>query len=377
MKLSAISLACCVATLSLLSRTASAGTPIPDPALPTPPSFSLRFTLPEFSFLHSAAVVGVNRYGGEADFRVKLIKEGEELFTDVTLADQRLLDVWALWMAERTSSVVGDSDLAALSAESRVALALAKSVNAKLTEARQRPQYAELTIAGTVKSVDKRFFLDTPKGGFELMGPVAPNVAALVGRSIRATGSHRLPGGFELARFVERHVNTLEVFTMSQCPFGKRALASLIDRVRSEPSAPRLDVHYIFYRLDGAPAGSPQYTSLHGDAEIEEDLVQIVVRDTYPDRFQGYIVERSGSDAPWAEVLRKAGLGAAEEAYVRERITNERETLIAAEYAYVFGVHGIRDGSPTFVWESERIDDLNTLPWLRGLDPQAQPCTGG
>lgn len=377
MNLCTLSRSAFAAALILLARSAAAGTSNIDPALPTPPSFALRFTLPEFSFLHSAAVVGVNRYGGEADFRVKLIKDGEELFTDVTLGDQRILDVWSLWMAERTSSVVGDSDLGALSAESRVALALAKAVNAKLADARLRPQYPELTIAGTVKAVDKRFFLETPKGGFELMGPVAPSIAALVGRSIRATGSHRLPGGFELAHFVERHPNTLEVFTMSQCPFGKRALASVIDRARSEPSAPRLDVRYIFYRLDGSPAGSPQYTSLHGEAEIEEDLVQIVVRDTYPERFQAYLVERSTSDAPWSEVLHKAGLGAAEETYVRERITHEREALIAAEYAYVFGVHGIRDGSPTFVWESERIDDLNTLPWLRGLDSQVQPCTGG
>lgn len=50
---------------------------------------------------------------------------------------------------------------------------------------------------------------------------------------------------------------------------------------RTNPSSkPKLDIHYIFYKQN--KDGKDVFVSRHGDGEVTEDLVQMMMRDHFP-----------------------------------------------------------------------------------------------
>ena len=49
-------------------------------------------------------------------------------------------------------------------------------------------------------------------------------------------------------------------------------------------------------------------------------------------------------------------------------ITTQREQLIRSEYDYAAGRYESTDGSPSYVWESERVPDLKKIAAFKGLD---------
>ena len=52
---------------------------------------------------------------------------------------------------------------------------------------------------------------------------------------------------------------------------------------------------------------------------------------------------------------------------VEATIKSQRDTLIQNEYNYATGQYGITDGSPSYVWESERVTDLTKLERFKAL----------
>src|SRR6185503_5003946 len=104
--------------------------------------------------------------------------------------------------------------------------------------------------------------------------------ARLVGREARVQGSIRELDVLTADALREVHANTLDLFVMSQCPFGRQAVHSVVEELLQQPSGnrPALRVRYIFYEQKDAQ-GNTSFTSLHGEPEIVENLVQIVLQE--------------------------------------------------------------------------------------------------
>ncbi len=345
-----------------------------------PPRFELRLSLIEFSVLHNAAVLGVSSYRARPAFEVRMLAEGEEVVTVVTIRDPLLLEAWGFWMNERTAEIVNAADIDDLAPKDRLALRVVQSVNAKISEARGRPIWDPVTLTGIVAERDGKLLLTAGDETREVLGEKAPELRAALGKPVVATGLVEAPWKLTLTRFVERRDRVLELFTMSHCPFGRQAVGALIRHIQGFPSdggAPRLEIRYIFYREPPAePGGRPVYTALHGEPELVENLLQMLLRDMYPPEvLQGYLLLRQQDAGDWERLVPELGLTGEHIEVLRERLALEREALIEAEYAYVSGTCGILDGSPTYAWEGEIVPDIRAIDAFASLDRLSSTCT--
>lgn len=94
-----------------------------------------------------------------------------------------------------------------------------------------------------------------------------------------------------LNRPVEK--NRMDLFIMSQCPYGMAAADAVVEVV---DALPELDVN-VWY-LAGEEGNG--FTSLHGQPEVEEDIRQVCILENEPENFWDYV-------ACMASVYRNAG----------------------------------------------------------------------
>jgi len=340
------------------------------------PRYEVHLNLVEFSILHSAAAAGVEQYGGTADFDVRLERDGEQLAWTVTIEDPRLIKVWTYWMNEKTADIVNATDFSELTGESEVALRTAQAVNAKLAQARANPIYERLDVEGRVVAGEPEgsapsdvLHLEVDGHRYRLTGPRADELRDWVGTPVVAGGYVKVAGEFEVHNFVDLKEDTLELVVMSQCPFAKRAEAALIPYLRDwdrEAPRPELDVRYLFQKVEGE--GGPRFTSLHGEEEIRENLVQILLREDHPEVFEEYLMRRVESDAPWPILAKEVGLSDGDVELIRTQLDAEREMLIAREHDYLTERYGLVHASPTYVWESRVVPGLDAIDAFDGLD---------
>ncbi|PIU19244.1 MAG: hypothetical protein COT18_08540 [Elusimicrobia bacterium CG08_land_8_20_14_0_20_59_10] len=108
--------------------------------------------------------------------------------------------------------------------------------------------------------------------------------------------------------------NTLELFAMSQCPYGVMAENLVLDAMKKKllPKGLKLEVHFIGGAKKNA-SGVYEFSSLHGQAEWEEDARQIFISKRYPEKFTAYLLERNKSIASpdWEKAAKTAGVDAA------------------------------------------------------------------
>lgn len=350
-----------------------------DPLAASKPRYELRLSLPELSVLHSAALAGVKKYGGTADFRQTLLREEDSVLCQVTIDDPRLLEVWTYWMAERTADLVGSADLDRLDAEHKLALQLAKQLNAKLAELKKSPIWERSELSGKLVRSGDAVALESEKGSFALTGATAAALASLEGRSLRVRGIRKQRAQIEVESFLELRPNTLEIFVMSHCPYARQAEKGIIEALRAMPAAaipPKLEVHYLFFPRPGNGGG---FASLHGEREIEENLAQIVLRDHFPAIFLDYLLLRADADLslPWRDLAARLGLGEKDLAFVADKIAGEGEALMTIEHAYAAENYRIFDGSPTFVWEGKLLPSLQSLPAFATVSSIPALCSAG
>lgn len=348
---------------------------------PATAKYVLDLTLEEFSVLHSAAADGVKTYGGHADFKVDIFQTARGPAWQVTITDPRLLPVWSQWMAEKTTQLVALTDIDQLDEPTKLAYRVSRSVNLKLKEAAGKPVLDSIRVSGVVRTGpggEARLEVAGQPGTLKVTGAAARVLASLPGREAVVEGVIKTAGELEASAAFEKKDDTLEVFVISQCPFGKAAETAIINRLRSMGSSaagPRVEFRYLFIPFApdaGARAGT--FTCLHGDAEADENVVQMILRDQFPDRFFDYLLKRSTSEAPWKEVVKSVGL---DEFGVEaiERAMLDKGELIAAEYAYA-QARNVPPVSPTYLWEGRVLKDLEQLPQFKGIKLQAGSCGG-
>ena len=111
----------------------------------------------------------------------------------------------------------------------------------------------------------------------------------------------------------------VELFVMSYCPFGVTAEEELLPFFRKYGDTIDFQLRFIANEADDA-GGELAFTSLHGAAEVFEDLRQMVIAELYPDKFFDYLLCRASHlQGAWVKCARELGLDV-------NRITREIET---------------------------------------------------
>ncbi len=106
----------------------------------------------------------------------------------------------------------------------------------------------------------------------------------------------------------------VDLYVMSRCPWGVKAENVIIPAVKS--LRPHVDLRLYFIAQAVAPsdgaAASPRFTSMHGEAEVAENLRQVCAMRQDAAKAQDYILARNQSidDPNWQAAAQKAGLDA-------------------------------------------------------------------
>jgi hypothetical protein len=161
-----------------------------------------------------------------------------------------------------------------------------------------------------------------------------------------------------------RKPNVLEVFVMSQCPYGAMAEGRIIDaqKLGRIGKDTKVDVRYI------VSANGDAFRSLHGTAEWEEAVRQLIIKDKYPNKFWKYLEIRNKDyqSSLWDVAAEEAGINP--KVFRKEWKRGVEMLKKEAEYADKIGV----SGSPTFLWEGRVVTDINGLASIPGLEGIAQ-----
>ncbi|MGD9690007.1 MAG: hypothetical protein AB7K52_10180 [Phycisphaerales bacterium] len=344
----------------------------------TQPKFILDLTLEEFSVLHSAAEHGVRTYGGHCEFKTDIFPSAEGMIWQVEISDPKLLPVWTQWMAEKTAELVSVTDIDRLSDMDRLAYRVTKSLTTKLKDAAGKPHYASLRYTGTPVAMPDGtlgFRLSDVRGEptVPVIGKAVDELRGLVGRQAVLHGTMKDAGTLDALHAYPLREGVLEVFVISQCPFGKAAEKAIIERLAETATAgeamPGVEFRYLFLPIDQTTT----YTCMHGEGEVVENLVQMVIRDQFPDKFFPYLVKRAVSEAPWKEVAASVGFDAVATDYIAAEIVRSREPMMSAEYAY-WKARGVQHESPTYFYEGRVVQSLDVVPGLKGIRLAAGSC---
>ena len=337
--------------------------------LPTNPHYELKLNLNEFSFLNSALVDGLNKYSGNAELDLNISKEENRIYWTISINNQRLMEVLGIYIAEKSVSILKNIDIDNIDAKGKIAMKVAKSLSSKIDYAQKNPIWNLENISGKIIEESNEWFINGEKGKYKITGILVDELKGYKETPIVAYGFVKVKGQIEVTKFIKKRVNTLELFVMSLCPFGQKAEKAVIDFLENYTSSPKplLEIHYLFYKKDGKENGA--FTSLHGDEEVAENLLQIVIRDKYPEFFFKYIIRRArDNDIPWFKLVEDIGLNYKDIQIITNVVEDEREELIQKEYDYASKTYGIYDGSPTYVWESKRVSSLGNIEYFHGLE---------
>jgi len=94
---------------------------------------------------------------------------------------------------------------------------------------------------------------------------------------------------FVLEKFKTQQRVKLDLYVMSQCPYGVLAEQTVVPRVREFGERLDFNLHFIAAEDDGCASG---FSSLHGQREVDEDIRQLVMLQEHPGQFVDYILAR-------------------------------------------------------------------------------------
>ncbi|WP_424246090.1 protein-disulfide isomerase [Elusimicrobium posterum] len=155
--------------------------------------------------------------------------------------------------------------------------------------------------------------------------------------------------------------NVLEIFVMSQCPYGVMAENKYIDALKAGKTNKDIKVKLRYIVTD---MGDGNFRSLHGSAEWEENVRQLLVQKYYPSLFWKYLEIRNKDymSSRWDVALKEAGINA-------NNITSkwkEGVELLKKEAAYSRDM-GVT-GSPSFLWQGNTVLEWGSVSQIPGLE---------
>jgi hypothetical protein len=329
-------------------------------------SFTLNFN--EYSVLNGALVSGLNKHGGGFSYAVNMANENNEIAWVFSLPDKDGMEALHEFLMEKSEEWKQAVKADSANVNKTSALNILAALMDKVSDARANPVWDIDIAEGILAKLGNKWLLEDSKGNYPITGNISPDFQKFQGKPIVAYGYKNNAGQFDLVRFIEKKQNTLELFVMSHCPVAQQVEKGIFTFMEQNQPAkmPRLEFHYIFY--PPSASGKKGYSSLHGEEEIKENLVQICIRDHHPEIFTKYLISRlNNKPASWEELLRTLNIGEDAIRDISIALIKERNALIEKEYNYVNGIHHIKDGSPTFIWESRQIRDIATIRAFKNI----------
>lgn len=221
-------------------------------------------------------------------------------------------------------------------------------------------QYKKLFKKVHLKSLPAYLFKDEGETGDILAGAI--------GVPLEKTGGYLLfsePSEGAYYPDKSRKARTLELFVMSQCPFGVMAEQTLAEALDGKllPDGVKLQVHYI---ADARTVdGKLEFSSLHGQPEWEENARQMYIQKRHPGKFWDYLKARNADyrSPEWEAAAKKAGLDADE---LKKGFEEGKKLL--AEDVKIAQSYGI-SASPTFVWEGRAVvSGIGGISRIKGFE---------
>lgn len=158
----------------------------------------------------------------------------------------------------------------------------------------------------------------------------------------------------------------LEVFIMSQCPFGVKAIESLINYIEAgKIDKTNIAVHYIGDVYQNAD-GSYVFNSLHGEDEWKEDMRQVVIFKYYPEKYWQYMKSRikNYSSNDWQTSLKEAGI---DQQDFEKKLEKEGKRLLAEDFKLASSLK--INVSPTFIVNgSNLVVGISNLRKVEGYE---------
>lgn len=167
----------------------------------------------------------------------------------------------------------------------------------------------------------------------------------------------------------------LEIFVMSQCPYGAMAEELVINAQKAGklPADKTIRLRYVV----SYNSKTNTFQSLHGTAEWEENVRQLLIAKYYPEKLWKYLEIRNKDyrSSRWDKAMEEAGINVKK---ITKKFDTEGIELLKAEAAY--GDEYGANASPTFLWEGKEILDFGSVsqkPGLEFLNPSLRSRNGG
>lgn len=156
--------------------------------------------------------------------------------------------------------------------------------------------------------------------------------------------------------------NVLELFVMSQCPYGVMAENKVIQAIKEGtfPKDKEIRIRYIVSYDENRG-----FSSLHGSGEWEEDVRQLLIAKYYPSKLWKYLEIRNKDyrSSRWDKAMEDAGINVSK---ISKKFDSEGLELLKAEAAY--GDDYAISASPTFLWEGKAVLDFGTASQIPGFE---------
>lgn len=159
----------------------------------------------------------------------------------------------------------------------------------------------------------------------------------------------------------EANTNVMEVFVMSQCPYGVMAENAIIE-AKKNGQFPQDKTVKLRYIVNYDP--NQGFSSLHGSAEWEENVRQLLIAKYYPSKLWQYLAVRNKDyrSSRWDKAMESAGINPQK---IMKKFDTEGLELLKQEAAYgkEYGI----GASPTFLWEGKVLMDFGAAAQIEGF----------
>jgi len=337
------------------------------------PTYQVYLQSYEYPVFSQAVFSGVNKYGGELGYDINVSKTNNGIMCAIDVKDDKKLQAIKYCVSELSLQVLNEIDgTGSISKATSEKISLLKSVIQKLDYALANPNRKLIRVAGTVSKKDSLIYLTTKEGELSLItGGDNNKLKNSFDKPVIFSGWVNVDRSVEFVDFIEQKLNTLEIYTMSKCPFGQQAILSLLNYLdrKSLNSNLKLEVHYIFYKKQNG------YIAMHGEDELIENLVQITIRDNYPNYFFSYLRNRiENKNDSWENIASSVGLKDSDIKQIKHTINESRDSIIDREYDYVANRNHVLDNSPTFLWEGQITNNIKKIKGFEEFDASSESC---
>ena len=247
---------------------------------------------------------------------------------------------------------------------------------AALDRALRHPDQPITRVRGTLQQTDSGIVLVACEPRVAVVGAGADSLARPHGADVwvqgycRGADSLEWLGGHAMGR------DRIDLFVMGLCPFAHRLEAQLASDMAhlAADQVPEIAVHYLLHWEDDGM--TRRVGSAHGEAERQEDAVQILIRDHYPKAFWRYLELRSKAGVSWEFLAKRAGLEWGDITTIRRHVKGSLDDLLMTEHTFNMANFPRVGSSPTVFWRGLQVASIAEVPGFTAPANEKEKCEG-